>query len=105
MVTTTITEQADVSIEFNGLELNGTLQHDIGHTCLTLFTDEGPERLSTSLQSYGYLPTLDNVYIKDYSEHSGLTAALVAAGLVRKVGAVDVGPFASTVHEVEVTIR
>ncbi|MGI8307046.1 hypothetical protein [Saccharopolyspora hattusasensis] len=95
----------NVTVDFGGIELAGSLCHDDANRSLLLETDEGPERISVNLDAYGLTPEPGNVFIKDWSEHAGLTARLAAAGLVRPVYALAVGRFASTVYEVEVTLR
>lgn len=93
-----------VTIEFSAIALNGSLHHDDERRTLTLMTDEGPERVSVNLEAYGLVPAPGRVFIKDWSEHSGLAESLQRAGLARLVRSVEVGPFASTAHEVEVTL-
>lgn len=67
-------------------------------------TDECHERVSVNLEAYGLVPGPGHVFIKDWSEHSGLTASLQRAGLARVIRSVVVGPFSSTAYEVEVTL-
>ncbi|MFD2794588.1 hypothetical protein ACFS27_13610 [Promicromonospora vindobonensis] len=103
----TPTTKDDVTIVFGTTELTeltGSLHHDMGYQALTLMTDEGPERLSVNLLDYGFIARPGNVFIKDWSEGEGLTARLEAAGLVKRVHKVVVGPFCSTAYEVEVTL-
>ena len=103
-----ITTKDDVTIDFGTTELTeltGTLQHDNVNQTLVLLTDEGPERLSVNLLADGFISMPGNVFIKDWSEGEGLTARLEAAGLVKRVRQVIVGPFRSTAYEVEVTLR
>lgn len=93
-----------VIVAFGEVELTGSLLHDRSHDLLELVDDEGPESLATSLRAYGLLPAPGNVFIKDWSEHAGLTAALESQGLVKKVRELSVGPFSSTAFEVEITL-
>lgn len=93
-----------VTLDFGHIELTGSLVHDPGRELLELITDEGPERLATNLRGYGLVPAPGNVFVKDWSEHAGLTDSLVAQGLAKKVRQVAVGPFDSTAYEVELTI-
>ncbi|MFE4332520.1 hypothetical protein ACFRQM_24775 [Streptomyces sp. NPDC056831] len=69
-----------------------------------LETDEGPEYISVNLKSCGITPELGNVFIKDWSEHAGLTARLEQAGLVQPLHELTVGSFGSTAYEVEVML-
>lgn len=92
------------TIEFSAIELTGSLHHDDKHRTLTLMTDEGPERVSVNLEAYGLVAEPGHVFIKDWSEHSGLAASMQRAELGRIVRSVVVGPFSSTAYEVEVTL-
>lgn len=60
------------------------------------------EVISTNLISYGYITMPGEVFIKDWSEHEGLTQSLVDAGLVEIIESVKVGPFQSTAHRVRI---
>lgn len=104
MAEPTITVKHDVTVDFGGIELAGALVHDDENRVLELELDEGPEPISISLQAYGLTPERGNVFIKDWSEHSGLTARLERAGLVKPVHALTVGPYCSTAYEVQVTL-
>ncbi|MDO4254318.1 MAG: hypothetical protein Q4C81_04110 [Kocuria sp.] len=98
------TAKHGVAVDFGAIELTGSLHHDDAQRDLVLLTDEGPERVSVSLQGYGLVPAPGRVFVKDWSEHSGLAQRLQEAGLARIVGSVVVGPFSSTAYEVEVTL-
>lgn len=100
----TSTVKPDVTIDFGSIELVGSLHHDDQQRSLVLWTDEGPEKVSVSLASYGVTSEPGNVFIKDWSEHAGLTERLHKAGLVQPVHAIAVGPFSSTAYEVRVTL-
>lgn len=103
MTTTVVREDTTIAFPF-GIEVTGSLIHDAEHSVLTLETDEGPEPLSTSLASYGLLPAEGCVFVKDWSEHAGLTESLEQQGLVEIVGRRVVGPFSSTTYEVRVLL-
>ncbi|MDO5865201.1 MULTISPECIES: hypothetical protein [Paenarthrobacter] len=94
----------NVAVDFGVIALTGTLHHDDARRALVLLTDEGPERISVNLEAYGLVAEPGRVFVKDWSEHVGLAERLQQAGLVRIVRSVAVGPFASTAHEVEVTL-
>ncbi|WP_051847115.1 hypothetical protein [Streptomyces sp. NRRL F-5053] len=83
----------DVSLTFGSVELTGSLEHDDKRRSLVLMTDQGPERISVNLTEFGLTPASGHVYIKDWSEHSGLTAALERAGLVELVAKIVLGPY------------
>jgi len=104
MAESTTTVKHDVTVDFGCIELTGALVHDDENRVLELELDEGPEPISISLQGYGLTPERGNVFIKDWSEHSGLTARLERAGLVKPVHALTVGPYCSTAYEVQVTL-
>ncbi|WP_405824175.1 hypothetical protein OG705_29050 [Streptomyces sp. NBC_00838] len=99
------TAKHDVTVDFGCVELTGSLVHDDEHRVLELENAEGPaESISISLRNYGLTPEPGNVFIKDWSEHSGLTARLAQAGLVKPVHTLTVGPYQSTAYEVQVTL-
>ncbi|WP_433855197.1 hypothetical protein [Streptomyces kronopolitis] len=105
MAESTTTVKHDVTIDFGCIELIGSLVHDDQYRVLELENAEGPaEPISTSLQGYRLTPEPGNVFIKDWFEHSGLTARLAQAGLVKPVRALTVGPFGPTAYEVQVTL-
>ena len=91
-----------VTVDFGGLELTGTLEHDEEHRALWLLTEASQEALSVNLETYGLIPDPGCVFIKDWSEHSGLAERLQVAGLVKIIRSFTVGPFSSTAFEVEV---
>ena len=64
------------------------------------YDDDFPsdEVLSTSLRAYGYIEFPGEVFIKDWSEHSGLAAALVDAGAGEITETLTVGPFDSRAY-------
>lgn len=85
--------------------LTGALIWHVDAHALSLETDEGPERLSTNLTAYDLHPLgLNHVFMKDWSEHSGLTDDLVAKGLVTIVRRVRVGQFSSLAYEVAIVL-
>lgn len=49
------------------------------------------EVLSVNLGGYGLTPEPNHVFVKDYSEHEGLTDALVASRAVKVVEPVQIG--------------
>lgn len=92
--TTTITDIDTVHYTDGQLGLQCALWDDeVGHV---------PEVLSVNLSDYGLYADAGNVFIKDYSEHEGLTQSLVEANLVKVVRQVTFGPFNTTAYEVEV---
>ncbi|WP_181273550.1 hypothetical protein [Brevibacterium oceani] len=100
----TSAEKPDVTIDFGFVTIFGTLIHDDVERALFLLTEEGYEHISTNLSAYDLEPSPGNVFIKGWSEHTGLTTNLVEQGLVRIVSSLSVGPFSATAYEVEVTL-
>lgn len=96
------------TIDFMGaIELSGTLRFDEATGLLELDTEDGemPERLSVRLDGYGIDTPAGHAWIKDWSEHQGVTDSLVAAGAVEVVQTVQVGPFSSTAHLVRPKVQ
>ncbi|MFD9604698.1 hypothetical protein [Streptomyces sp. NPDC059970] len=104
MADSTITKKHSVTVGFGSIELTGSLHHDDENRSLVLETDEGPEYISVNLKSCGITPEPGNVFIKNWSEHAGLTARLEQAGLVQPLHELTAGPFGSTAYEVKVTL-
>ncbi|QWF85776.1 hypothetical protein [Amycolatopsis sp. CA-230715] len=92
-----------VTVDLGRIERTGVLRHDDKHRSLVLLTDEGFERLSVNLDDYGLTPRPGHVFIKDFSEHAGLTERLARRGLVNPRRAYAVGMFDVIAYEVEVT--
>lgn len=87
-----------LTLSSNEIELAGELQHDSSqHALMLTFADGDSEVLSIDLISFGYVASPGEVFVGDYSEHSGLPAALVTAGICELVDTVQVGQFGSAV--------
>lgn len=101
-----ITIAEDVAITFSAITIRGNVGYLAAANTLLLTGHDGPagpgEVMTTNLGAYGLNPRKDTVFIKDWSEHTGLTASLEAAGVVEIVRAVNVGPFKSRAYEVRV---
>ncbi|QCP08427.1 hypothetical protein [Micrococcus luteus] len=79
----------------------GDLIYDARTSQLAIvYSDGETEVLSIDLTLEGYLPTPGEALIKDWSEHSGVTSALVDAGLVMRTETLVVGPFSSRAYRV-----
>lgn len=92
-----------LTLSFNEIELTGELQYDSSqHALMLVFDDGDSEVLSIDLLSSGYVAFPGEVFVRDYSEHSGLPAALVNTGLCEFVDTVDVGPFDSAAVRIRV---
>lgn len=95
---------SDVTLAFNTIELTGDLEYDTEAGTLALLTDDGPEHLSISLESYDLPNRPGCIFVKDWSEHAGLAASLVTQGLAHEIGSIVVGPFSSRAYELEVLV-
>lgn len=91
-----------VTIRLGRTRHTGRLVYDGLEQALVLGTRKGELVLSVNLLNEGFFPTWGNAFIKDWSEHHGLTDRLEAPGLVKKVRQVTVGSFRSTAFEVRV---
>lgn len=92
-----------IPVSFSAITLTGDIQYDPEQHALLLADESSPaEVISTNLGVYGLEPREDTVFIRDWSEHTGLTTSLVAAGVVDVVRAINVGPFRSRAYEVRV---
>lgn len=88
------------------MTLAGDLAYDPASSELVLIHDDGEHHvLSTVLLAYGYMPFFGETFIKDWTEHSGLTDTLVMAGVVTVVERLTVGPFNSTAYRVRARPR
>lgn len=56
---------------------------------------EGSEVLNADLSLEGHIRFPDEVIIRDWSEHTGLAAALIDAGILMRTETIVVGPFSS----------
>ena len=97
------TLQEGITLAFNEIELTGCIEHDPAqHALEMLFPDGDSEMLTVDLLASGYVAYPGEVFVRDYSEHSGLPAALVAAGVCGEVEKLSVGPFSSSVSRMRV---
>lgn len=94
----------DVTIEAECFKLSGRLEYEADHRVLQLNTLDGefPEVLNIRLDAYGLETPEGTCWIKDWSEHSGVTQALVEADAVTILRSTQVGPFDSTAHLVKI---
>lgn len=102
----TTTTKEDITVKFdNGLTLTGDLTfypERAGLLELDTLDGEMPERLSINLEAYGLTTPKGYTWIKDWSEHAGVTASLVEAGAVQIIETFQVGPFSSNAHLVKI---
>lgn len=78
------------TVQLGTLRLSGTLVFEEPPGRLTLETDEGPEYLETNLSAYGYVPEPGNIFVKDWSEHSGLAQSLEDADVAEFVRRIEI---------------
>ncbi|MBL3698993.1 hypothetical protein [Leucobacter luti] len=95
-----------VALSFDEIELTGQLQHDPTQHALVLAFDDGDsEVLSIDLLSSGYVAFPGEVFVRDYSEHFELPAALVEAGVCEAVEEIQLRPHGSRVQRMRVIER
>lgn len=83
--------------------LSGQVTFDRARQLLTISEPTGDsEVLNMDATAEGYVCFPDELVIKDWSEHSGLTSALVDAGIVMRTETIAVGPFDSRAYRVVV---
>lgn len=102
MTWTTIRENALLSL--TSLDRAGEIRHDSRqHALLLIDSTTGEEEVLTlNLLSSGYVAEPGEVFVKDWSEHSGLAAALVAARVAYHVESLRVGPHGATAHRLRI---
>lgn len=101
-----VTVRQNVAVEFSAITITGDLIYYPEQNALQLIDQETgcPERLSVNLIAEGLTPAPGNVFIKDWSECSGVAKSLETAGIVEIVAPYIVGNFASTAFEVRVLV-
>lgn len=101
MTWTTIRDR--VELDLPHLTLGGVLSYNPARASL-IVADHGTgeaEVLSVDLAVYGYVAAPGEVFVKGWSEHSGLATALEVAGVARIVETMLVGPFDSPAHRMQ----
>ena len=103
MTWTTLREHVELLLEH--VTLTGAVEHDPSHNGLTITCPDtgNSEVLTIDLTSYGNVAFPGEVFVKDWSEHQGLAAALEQAGIGTISTAIIVGPFASTAYRMRLT--
>lgn len=102
MTWTTIRENALLSL--TSLDRAGEIRYDSRQHALVLIdpTTAEEEVLTMNLLSSGYVAEPGEVFVKDWTEHSGLAAALVAARVATHVESLRVGPHGATAHRLQI---
>lgn len=94
-----------ITAQLGSFSLHGDLLHDPDQQALFLGEPNGElEVLSINLSSQGDFASETTVFVKDWSEHSGLAASLIEAGVAELVREVRVGPFRSRAYELRVVL-
>lgn len=98
MAWTTLQERVELRLEH--VTLTGAVEHAPSQNALTITCPNTAESevLTVDLTQYGYVAFPGEVFVKDWSEHQGLAAALEQAGIGTISTAIIVGPFASTAY-------
>ena len=92
-----------ISLQFGEeVRLGGYVAYDQPRNLLYFITDEGSEVLNVNLEAYGLVTPPGYVWIKDWSEHTGVTVQLISLGAVLYEESALVGPFRSAAHLVRV---
>jgi len=95
----------NVTVTFSAITITGDVVFDGTRRSLILIDAEqaGYEVMSINFDAYNLRPAgEDRVFIKDWSEHTGVAKSLEAAGVVEITRALNVGPFRSRAYEVRV---
>lgn len=102
MTWTTVRENALLSL--TDLDRAGEIRYHSRQHVLVLIdpTTAEEEVLTMNLLSSGYVAEPGEVFVKDWTEHSGLAAALVAARVANHVESLRVGPHGGTAHRLQI---
>lgn len=85
------------------VQLTGEVVHDQDNAMLYLVTHEDSEALSINLDQYGLTTPAGHVWIKNWSEHTGVATQLLNRGVVTHAATATVGPFNSPADLVQIT--
>lgn len=97
------TLEEEFTLALNEIELTGRIEYDPAQNMLEmLFPDGDSEILTVDLLASGYVAFPGEVFVRGYSEHSGLPAALVTAGVCEEVEKLGIGSFDSYVSRMRV---
>lgn len=91
-------------LTFNDIVLEGRIEYDRSQHSLAIANpDTGEEEVLTiNLLTSGYVAFPGEVFVKDWSEHSGLAAELEQAGIAEVVETVVVGPHQQRAYRMRV---
>ncbi|MGO2616102.1 hypothetical protein [Arthrobacter rhombi] len=101
---TWITIRRNALLSLTSLDRAGEIRYDSRQHALVLIdpTTGEEELLTLNLLSSGYVAGPGEVFVKDWSEHSGLAAALVATRVVNHIESLRVGPHGVTAHRLQI---
>lgn len=87
------------------ITLTGDVHYDPEHASAYMVTAEGYEDLSVSLSAYGCTPREGHIFVKDWSEHTGLAQAMETAGIAEIVDPIEnIGPFNLKAYEMKMKV-
>lgn len=91
-------------LHFNEIELIGRIEYDPGQHALAIIdpTTGEEEVLTVDLLSSGYVAFPGEVFVKEWSGHTGLAQALVHNRIAEIVEPVRVGPHAQTAYRLRI---
>lgn len=93
-----------VTLHFGeAVRTTGQVGYDAARQLLLFITTEDTEVLSVNLETYGLTTPAWHVWVKDWSEHTGLTNQLTNLQIATYKITAEVGPFNSPAHLVEIT--
>jgi len=92
---------------FNEIELEGRIEYDAHQHALVIVDPATGEEevLTVDLLTSGYLAFPGEVFVKDWSGHTGLALALARASIAEVIEPVRVGPFEQTAYRMRVRER
>lgn len=104
---TFVTLRPDFTLHFGDADhvfsMTGSLVYDLTYRQLILVNEEGSEHLSITLEEYGYITEPHHVWIKDWSEHTGIAQQLIDANVAKQIKTTTVGPHQATAVYLEIT--
>lgn len=99
-----INDNASIYLSNLDLTLTGEVLYLDQADHLQIETEEGVEALSIQVAALP-IPAEGRVYVRDYSEHTGMPQALLDAGVATAISSpIGIGPFDATVREVTLAI-
>ncbi|MBC3179867.1 hypothetical protein [Corynebacterium lujinxingii] len=91
-----------ITLSLPNYELTGVIRHDANLRILELIDPDTGDSEVLSITLPDHSPASECVFVKDYSEHRGLTAALIRVGVGVVIRELKIGCFRSRVIELRV---